>query len=542
MRHDLTQALLKHYPDLNPKIAQKRVDVYVTEVARELRQQYLWAKDHRFDKGVIAFRESELTKRAGMISINGKKQYMSLIMKQHKDTQIYQQMHRGDVFTQTYSTIQLFPKYKGMIMTEMKQQILSELNSWVLQRTSTPIQIDLTPPDEYTHYTPINWQSLVDFITNCCAEWDNTDKGEAYRDRLIRNATQALKVLENSHLTNQGYYFYEQRETKNTGRVYGLGLSLISMPREVRHAALGVCHKYDLRAASMCILRGIALEIKPDLLTGAITDYVRQRSEFRQYLAASLQITEEQAKSIITSLGFGAEVSDSPFTEIRKILSVDENFEYHSDLGELRIKQLRENSQFMMMYNKIREISDIIWAWCKEQRQLGQPLTVGSWTCTQEDRLGKKMSKNQVLAWLYQATESSIMELIIAEIPEDQLLLRVHDCIYVKNPISQDTIQNINYHLDKMYPQLKFDYARIQPVGTKTQPQALKPLTEHEKFIQEEERLAEEYFSLYSDNRPVENAEPMEITPWGLVPAGMYKKHQTENHHFPKKYYGGNYE
>lgn len=539
MKHELVKALLKHYPSLNPKIVERQVQQYIVEFVKHLRYQYLWVSKEQLNQGVISFSESKFTQQAGVITINGKKEHMSLIMRKHPDTQIYRTTYVGNGLSKKVSEIQLFPKYKGTIMTEMKQQILSELNSWVLQRTSHPIQVDLTPPDEYTDYTPINWQSLVDFITNCCVEWDKTNKGQAYRDRLIRNATQALKILENSHLTNQGYYFYEQRETKNTGRVYGKGLSLISVPREVRHAALGICYKYDLRAASMCILRKMALDIKPDLLTGAITDYIKQRSEFRQYLAASMMITEEQAKEIITSLGFGAEVKDSPFTEIRRILSMDENFQYHDDLGRIRIEQLKTNQPFMMLYNKIREISDIVYDGWKKRT-----LEIGSRSCSQLDPLTNRrsMSKNQVLAWLYQATESAIMELTMQAIDSDNLLLRVHDCIYVKNPLPKDTIVTINHNLNEVYPGLIFECKRIQPVGTKTQPQALKPLTEHEKFIMEEERRAEEYFSIHTDNRPVENAEPMEITPWGLVPAGMYKQHQTEHRHFPKKYHGGNYE
>jgi len=70
------------------------------------------------------------------------------------------------------------------------------------------------------------------------------------------------------------YLFPEYWEQSDSGRYYGHGTSLQRVSKEVRHAALGRCHMYDVKAASYALLTRVGLAIDPALDVGVLVNYV----------------------------------------------------------------------------------------------------------------------------------------------------------------------------------------------------------------------------------------------------------------------------
>lgn len=90
-----------------------------------------------------------------------------------------------------------------------------------------------------------------------------------------------------------------------SGRLYSEGNpSIQGACREVKHAALKGCHEYDLENAHYQLLRQMA----PDASMPAVDAYLSNKAATRQAIADEARVTIKQAKTIIISLVYGAEL------------------------------------------------------------------------------------------------------------------------------------------------------------------------------------------------------------------------------------------
>ena len=240
----------------------------------------------------FSFSQSNMREVIGTI---GKKQeYIYQIMRDDLSTSLLVVIRKG--FNKNgvskLSVVKINPIYKDLIMEELldlrieaNEKLLDEIE----QNSNYCVNVDPT--------------SLASFIAKTTATISSTSYGKAYKDKLFRNLAAARQLQSMIHSADADHptpYINERWETADCGRIYGQGYSLQRMPKEVRHAALGVCHKYDFKACAFAIMAGLAAAIDPTIKIGATLNYVINRKKIRERIAEQLNISESLVKEIFT--------------------------------------------------------------------------------------------------------------------------------------------------------------------------------------------------------------------------------------------------
>jgi hypothetical protein len=213
--------------------------------------------------------------------------------------------------------------------------------------------------------------------------------------------------------------------------------------------ALGHCYRYDFKAASYSLMTAYAQGIDPNLKTTAITEYVRDRSAIRKRIARDIGVREDQVKTVLTAIGFGAQLKDNRYSAIRK------------ELGSESYNRLLANTEFTLIKEQLDAVRKTITA------DLGTgDFEIGGMVCTAVDpKDGTKRTKSQKLAWLYQRLETFAMEQFLKRIPADhKLLLIVHDCVYLDRPIPSAQLVDIKHQLSEMFPTLDVEGEHVIPI------------------------------------------------------------------------------
>lgn len=105
-----------------------------------------------------------------------------------------------------------------------------------------------------------------------------------------------------------------------SGRLYSEGNpSIQGACREVKHAALHGCHEYDLENAHYQLLRQMA----PECRLPAVDAYLSDKAATRQAIADEARVTIKQAKTVIISLIYGAELKPIKGCAIADEVGVD---------------------------------------------------------------------------------------------------------------------------------------------------------------------------------------------------------------------------
>lgn len=418
-------------------------------------------KDVKQQAGEFTFSQQRIREVIGTI---GKQQeYIYQVMKADNSTSLLVVIKQG--FSKNgvskLSTVKMNPLYEDIIMDELlnlrveaNQKLLDEIEAtW-----NYPVNVDPA--------------SLASFITKTTETIKTTTNGKAYKEKLLRNlmaARQLQSMIHPANQTNETPYLKERWKMDDCGRIYGQGYSLQRMPKEVRHAALGVCHKYDFKASAFAIMAGRAHQIDPSLKLGATLDYIKRRQVIRKQIAADLNITEDLVKTIFTSLGFGAELKNNQHNAIRGALAAaarqqhDPNIrlerDIYNNLGADEFRRLVENRTFGYIYEELQAINTTIIDYYNANE-----LIVGDLTYSDiNPKTGKKRNERQKLAWIYQALESEAMQQF-AEIAKQEPLLTTHDCIYFKQKLPASVEADLNYLLKLEFPFLCFEHEAIYPI------------------------------------------------------------------------------
>jgi hypothetical protein len=319
--------------------------------------------------------------------------------------------------------------------------------------------------------------SLASFITKTTETIRTTTNGGAYKEKLLRNLTAARQLQAMIHpadSTNASPYINERWEMADCGRIYGQGYSLQRMPKEVRHAALGVCHKYDFKASAFALMAGLAHAINPSLQFGAVLDYVNNRQVIRLRIADQLNISESVVKTIFTALGFGAELKNNQHNAIRGALATAARMQHdmtvrldratYNNLGAEEFKQLVNNQTFGFIYEELQAINATIIEYFKVNE-----LALGDATYSETDpKTHKKRNDRQKLAWIYQALESMAMKQF-ADLAQQEPLLTTHDCLYFKQKLPASVVLDVTVQLQQTFPFLRFEHEAIYPIATEAQ-------------------------------------------------------------------------
>jgi hypothetical protein len=503
MREKLKAALLRHSPDMKDRIADRCVDHYVAAVMQEIATQFALMSRDDFSAGETNFRAEHVMHACGQVQSGGARTRVWSRMQSHNETSLVISAYRGNSFSGRISRVTLNPKYKKDIMDELKSLAI-ELDPSHLQDLEERANWDVVvAPD-----------ALQSYITHTRRALDAGDHGEHYQAKLTRALciANALKSRIKS-LPDGTHYISEYWEEIDSGRVYGHGLSLQRVPREVRHAALGPCHKYDFKASSYALMTSLALQIDPTLQVEAIRYYVKHRSHVRRRIAKQVGISDEWAKSVFTALGFGAELKDTPFNAIRK------------QLGKEKYDLLMGNDEFAAIASQFKAVCKTL---ASAFSSNGFELCGRTYSPT-NPKTGRKRTPNQKLAWIYQCLESAALQTFL-DAAAAAPLLAAHDCLYFKHEIPASLTADIAHLLSQRFELLRFEHEPIFPIHATEDllPRDWHILEEdlaHRALIAAQERAAISYTSPHLADHI--DAPRYALTPWGRIEVGSWMERQT---------------
>ena len=499
MRDILQRALSVRYPAMKPNMLVRYVDKYIAGVMHEIATQYMHVTSDDLCQGEMDFAANAVSNACGRMEIAGSMHYIYSVMQQHSSTSLIVRTYKGNSITHRVSRVCFNPKYKKDIMEalgnmsiECNPQNLRDLQSIA----NNSVEID---PESLASYIQQTTLTL------------NGHHSEAYKEKLTRNLLVANQLVWLTKHDGDVAYLDEYWEQIDSGRIHGHGLSLQRIPKQVRHAALGPCYRYDLKAASYALLTSLALQFDPTLKVAALKEYITHRAPIRKRIALDIGVSEEWMKSIFTSMGFGAELRDNPFSSIRK------------QLGPEKYQKLLCNAEFMDIKKQLDSVTKTITKFMTD----GDFDLHGMHYCIVNPKDDKKRNTNQKLAWLYQCMESHAMGVFLQTIPDNyKVKLMVHDCIYLDRPLTAHHVADIAYKLRLHYALLSFEGDAIVPihasgfVGTHDR-QVLQDEDAHRARIVAEAAQAASYRSPHIDGNGT-LPKRMVQTPWGDIKAAVW--------------------
>lgn len=462
LKQKLLQALKFTQPDIGKDYLYERcVNKYVDEMLPALRAAIAIKPSDDLMPHQFYFCQSKIREAIG--TIGKQQQYIFQLMKEDDATSLIVIERKG--FSQNgvsrLSAAKLNPLYEELVIDEIlnlrverNQQLLDEI-----ERTAN-------------YWVAVEPASLQAFITKTTETLRATKNGVHYEQALLRNLVAAQQLQAMTHAPDAEHpthYVNERWEQADCGRIYGQGYSLQRMPKAVRHAALGVCHKYDFKACAFALMAGLAHEINPTLLVGATLDYIKNRQKIRQRIAKQLGIEESLVKQIFTAIGFGAELKNNQHNAIRGALAKaarqqhDPNARLDKDvynkLGDDEFQRLIANPTFRYIYDEFQAINATILSYLDTD-----DFKIGDSTYRAIDpKTGKKRTHRQKLAWIYQALESHAM-FTFADLAGQEPLLTTHDCLYFKQKLSSEKVVDITLQLQQQFPYLRFEHEAIYPI------------------------------------------------------------------------------
>jgi hypothetical protein len=462
-------------------------------------------KNTALKAGEFALAQTKLRKELRRIGTAPQK-YIADVMKSHATTSLIIEIKKGFNYangSNMLSLVKLNPIYKDLIVDEL---------------LNLRMEKNLKLPDENeraSNYTVnVDPASLASYIRKTISSIKTTTKGEAYKDKLLRNlmaAKQLQTMIHDADETNATPYINERWEKADSGRIYGHGYSLQRMPKEVRNATLGYCYKYDFKASAFALMAGLAHAINSEIKIGAVLDYVKNRTKIRERIAKELDIDESVVKTVFSAIGFGAELKNNQFNAIRGAFAKVARMKHdttirlekdiYNNLGADEFKRLVNNSTFGEIYEALQVINQTILDYYKTNE-----LVICDRTYSNIDvKTSKKRNDKQKLAWIYQAMEFTAMEKfsdIVFDMTQQETLLTTHDCIYYKNRLSLNVRHDATNFLNQTFPYLRFEEEEIVPIMEDELfnarfADAEQFEQEHLQRIKEQELLARNYSSKY---------------------------------------------
>lgn len=439
MNQELEAALAARYPDLKDWQVTRAVNKYVAGVTAEVALQMALGNS---DERGISFACDAVRERCGRLKVGGATRYVFHVMQEHPSTQLVHVTYTGNNLTEQVSRVMLTPRYKGLMLQAIRQDTLSvELKPEHLDDVAV----------RANRRIPVNRRSLDSYIMATRETLKQPGLDEPYVETLTRNLRIATLLRDRLEVDEDGgAYSAEYWEETDSGRQYGHGLSLQRLPRHVRNAALGPCHKYDFKASSYALMTALALKINPELHVGAIKDYVKHRKAIRQRIAADVGVSANKIKEVFTALGFGAKANDNPHSYVR------------GELGHECYERLMMNEEFAYIRLQFEAVNATILD-CPHFKAEGFEM-FGRVYNDAHPKTGLKRSRAQKLAWIYQCMESEALRVFVSLLDETPLLT-AHDCVFLRKRLALSIQQDVMYQLNQQFSLLTFEHDPVTPIA-----------------------------------------------------------------------------
>ena len=466
------------------EVATKYVEAVISELIRN--------EQFKTDDGVYQIQQSRIVHDSGRFKINGKLLYAYTFI-QKMQCRLLQVLNTGS--TGINSTAKINPEFEHRLRERIMNQTLNTNQFEEDEEVSnTAGLIDVV--------IPVDAASLLRYISATKQTLKSNNKGVAYNNKLENNLIYAKLLLDELETRDGIDVFVEKRELKDTGREYAIGkgkrkVTLQGAPKEVRHAVLGHCYKYDMKAASFALMQSVAALADQQkgtatFSTPSIRHYVSKRDVVRKQIALLLGIDEKLVKEVFTSIGFGAKPVANPFNAVGKLLNKDQ------------IEKLKSIESFSSVYAEIEQINKLV-----DETYTGDFVFLNKTYTNTYTHCGKTKEKSRAkkLAWIYQVTEAfalrSFIELVHAfeencGLTPTDVMMTVHDCVYFKSPIASDVLNSVLWLMRDTKEGLSLelfnvDRESINPVGTVPFSEADEEVRKHQQLIRDQELAIEEH-------------------------------------------------
>lgn len=476
----MIEELKKNLAINNPSLKRYQVDTcvnsYVDAVMKQIAAQFSTITSEDIAAGEFSFAVNVVSKQCGQVKLSGKRTLVYTLMQAHHNTSMVIGLYKGNSFSGRVSKVTFNPKYKREIFKELMENDYITNDVYLDQleaKSNFQIKVDMDALDSYIKNTK---QALA------------SGKNRNYIDALTRNLLAANQIKHRAVVKDDGTYCVNEFwDTIDSGRVHGHGLSLQRISKNVRHAALGRCAQIDFKASSYAILTSIALAINPNIKVEAIKAYIKYRTPVRNRIAQKIGIDVDDMKTIFTAMGFGAELKNNIHNGICKIT------------GNEKYALLIANEEFSYIKQALDDVRKTI---LTSDHFNGDEFKIGDFTYSSIDpKTQKKRNKNQKLAWIYQAFERIALDIVINNVPNKfDLLLPVHDCVYIKHALPSQVILDIKNELREKFELLDFDQELIIPIHApedhnKVRDAIAAEVAEHKSRIAQQERSAKGHVS-----------------------------------------------
>ncbi len=373
---------------------------------------------------------------------------------------------------------------------------LQSLSNQEIYKREYPNIDSLTDEEVNSAYDMIHvdMKSLSYYIT-----WLKHESRFISADKKQIYALQADTILRIAQHTNG--YFLQEKKTSAFGRNYYVGTSVQNVNKELRRAMLGNCYEYDLRSAVFTWKYGFARECYETLDTTETFEktfaqsrlFLDDKNDFymtvRYYTfddecELSREQKDKMLKQAITAIGFGARRGTHGFmlnSGKWKNPALVEIFKYHP---QARDKFL--NCSIIKDFLREQNLIDTyLFESCKASN--------ADFLRNEEVRnFSGSLSKAKVIAYLYQHSETVIMDYISEELEKRgfKVLARVHDAIFVKNRLGES--KHEIEHLLQSDTENKYWHLTMKELKAYERPYCLDSaeIDAHRLRIAEEERHA----------------------------------------------------
>lgn len=496
------------YPSLKTDKTQKLFDRYVNTVVGALANQAAFFSDNQFQVSL-----EDMFNKCGMFEIKGKR--ISVWKEFNELYPFFKIIEKGDNLKGRYTLVEITD-------SQLKKLLDYSTGDKIVEAMFRGADADAQEPE----WVAIDVENLKNYIDN--TEYDlahnSANKGAAWHNKLNRNYLQARVVYA---VAKDFDGLYPQIAKPSIfGRTYYYGLSIQSMSREVRSAALGKSFQYDLNAAIYGIKLALVNEIArarigtnkrhiENDLAGLFTytkEYLQEKDAIRNRLAleciksipsyedrrTGAERPQQQAvkivKNAITAIGFGAETDLTGFfNEDMALVSIIKN-------PEDRARFLAD--PFIQHFQKEQdEIQELIVGYLAETGQLDTIKT------KIRDGSGKKRVKAEhVLAYMFQHYETEIMDEVAAiAASQTPVVARIHDAFVVGEELKDEVKQQISEALARHHSLLSLEAEKTgtwQAVEDRKAQDAEKArIAAHKAFIKQDERAARELMEAMAERR-----------------------------------------
>lgn len=313
----------------------------------------------------------------------------------------------------------------------------------------------------------VDMLSLNNFINHCDNELRVGSVNEKYYNQIRKNRYQAkyIKIISEFFHDAYGKYCFPMIPHKSDyGRTYYKGINIMNMKEEVRRAVIGNYHQYDLDAAVYAIKVMLAKNVlaeNDESHFGKFTytkEYLDRKSNLRKELARECLIKtpvpfKEKIKYIkeaITAIGFGARIGAGSWQ------TTDNEWKNPALNDIIMNKEDRErfiNHSFVK--NFVKEQQDmlklIVDHYLKDDEFVNKLIPIKNMFNN-----NGRVRKAQVMAYLFQHTESYIMNQVASLAGQEVFL--IHDALITNKPITNSCLLDMKYLLKELDDELTIDH------------------------------------------------------------------------------------